>query len=80
MSGESFLRNPVGIVGVGLMGTAFAPRLRGAGLPVVGFDLDHAVLEGCVRAGEGDLDSTVIVDDIRRRVDRPAAAQRKARS
>ena len=32
-------------------------------------------LRGAVRHGEGDKDSTVIVEDIRRRVVRPAAAQ-----
>jgi 3-hydroxyisobutyrate dehydrogenase len=34
------MRNAVGLVGVGLMGMAFAHRLTGAGLPVVGFDVD----------------------------------------
>jgi 3-hydroxyisobutyrate dehydrogenase-like beta-hydroxyacid dehydrogenase len=53
-------RNPVGLIGVGLMGTAFAHRLRGAGLPVVGFDVDPARLaqlaaiggEGAASVGE----------------------------
>jgi 3-hydroxyisobutyrate dehydrogenase len=90
--------NPVGLVGVGLMGMAFAQRLRGAGMAVVGFDVDAARLEQlaaiggegaqsiaevvrrcatirCVRHGEGEKDSTVIVEDIRRRVARPAAAR-----
>jgi 3-hydroxyisobutyrate dehydrogenase len=31
---------PSGIIGLGLMGTAMAARLRAAGLPVVGFDID----------------------------------------
>ena len=31
---------PVGLVGVGLMGEALAVRLIGAGLPVLGFDID----------------------------------------
>jgi 3-hydroxyisobutyrate dehydrogenase-like beta-hydroxyacid dehydrogenase len=38
------MSNPVGLIGVGLMGMAFAHRLRGAGLPVVGFDIDPARL------------------------------------
>jgi 3-hydroxyisobutyrate dehydrogenase-like beta-hydroxyacid dehydrogenase len=54
------VRNPVGLVGVGLMGMAFAHRLRGAGLPVVGFDVDPARLaqlaaiggEGATSVGE----------------------------
>jgi L-threonate 2-dehydrogenase len=33
---------PVGIVGLGLMGSAFAARLIEAGQPVVGFDIDAA--------------------------------------
>src|SRR5215469_15142575 len=45
------MSNPVGLVGVGLMGTAFAHRLRGAGLPVVGFDLDPARLEQLAAIG-----------------------------
>jgi 3-hydroxyisobutyrate dehydrogenase-like beta-hydroxyacid dehydrogenase len=45
------MSNPVGLVGVGLMGTAFAHRLRGAGLPVVGFDVDPARLDGLAAIG-----------------------------
>jgi putative dehydrogenase len=44
-------RNAVGLVGVGLMGMAFARRLRGAGLPVVGFDVDPARLEQLAAIG-----------------------------
>ena len=33
---------PVGLVGIGLMGEAFAHRLVGAGLGVIGFDIDAA--------------------------------------
>jgi hypothetical protein len=40
-----------------------------------GCEVAAALLESCVRHGEGDKDSTVIVEDIRRRVARPAAAQ-----
>src|SRR6266705_745296 len=54
-------RDAVGLIGVGLMGTAFAHRLTQAGLPVVGFDVDRARLaglaemggEGAASAGEG---------------------------
>ena len=34
--------HPVGLVGIGLMGAAFAQRLLGAGLSVVGYDVDPA--------------------------------------
>src|SRR5262245_44747249 len=33
-------RNPVGLIGIGLLGQAFAHRLLGAGFEVVGFDVD----------------------------------------
>ncbi|QDW40087.1 NAD(P)-dependent oxidoreductase [Bradyrhizobium sp. KBS0727] len=36
MSGDT----PVGIIGLGLMGTALAERLTGAGIAVIGFDID----------------------------------------
>jgi putative dehydrogenase len=51
MSGEPSSRPPIGLVGVGLMGMAFAHRLRGAGLPMVGFDLDPARLEALAAIG-----------------------------
>src|SRR5262249_8591424 len=51
MSGEASVRDPIGLVGVGLMGTAFAHRLRGAGLPVVGFDVEPARLDPLVAIG-----------------------------
>jgi len=35
-------RNPVGLVGIGLLGQAFAHRLLDAGFEVVGFDVDPA--------------------------------------
>src|SRR5258708_20948286 len=31
---------PVGVIGLGLMGTALAERLVGAGMAVIGFDID----------------------------------------
>jgi putative dehydrogenase len=51
MNEETSPRNPIGLVGVGLMGTAFAHRLREAGLPVVGIDLDPARLEQLAAIG-----------------------------
>ena len=35
-------RNPVGLIGVGLLGQALAQRLLGAGFEVIGFDVDPA--------------------------------------
>src|SRR5215813_1365153 len=34
--------SPVGMIGLGLMGTALAARLIDAGIPVIGFDIDPA--------------------------------------
>jgi 3-hydroxyisobutyrate dehydrogenase-like beta-hydroxyacid dehydrogenase len=51
MSAETSSRVPIGLVGVGLMGMAFAHRLRGAGLPVVGFDVDPARLDALTAIG-----------------------------
>jgi putative dehydrogenase len=51
MSGEPSSRDAFGLIGVGLMGTAFAHRLRGAGLPVVGFDVEPARLDGLAAIG-----------------------------
>jgi 3-hydroxyisobutyrate dehydrogenase-like beta-hydroxyacid dehydrogenase len=44
-------KQPVGIVGVGLMGMACARRLLAAGLPVIGYDVDAAKLEALAQAG-----------------------------
>src|SRR5437660_12390065 len=52
-----------------------APAAR-AGQQLPGCEVAAALLESCVRHGEGDRDSTVIVEDIRRRVAQPAASQR----
>jgi 3-hydroxyisobutyrate dehydrogenase-like beta-hydroxyacid dehydrogenase len=40
---------------------------KGQQLPAL--EVDAAVLEACVRHGEGDLDNSVIIEEIRRRVD-----------
>lgn len=37
--------SPVGLLGVGLLGTAIAKRLRGAGLEVLGYDIDPLAVE-----------------------------------
>lgn len=43
--------SPVGVVGIGLMGTALAGRLIGAGFEVVGFDVDTGKRDSLKAAG-----------------------------
>jgi 3-hydroxyisobutyrate dehydrogenase-like beta-hydroxyacid dehydrogenase len=43
--------SPVGLIGLGLLGSALADRLRGGGLPVLGYDLDPARREALAGAG-----------------------------
>lgn len=42
---------PVGLIGIGLLGTALADRLRAHGYPLVGFDLDAARTNAFAAAG-----------------------------
>jgi len=49
---------PIGIIGLGLMGTALAGRLIGAGVPVIGFDIDPASCER-LQAGGGTVAKSV---------------------
>lgn len=42
---------PVGVIGTGLMGTACAKRLLGAGFDVIGYDVDAAKLTGLAAQG-----------------------------
>jgi len=42
---------PVGVIGTGLMGTACARRLLGAGFPVLGYDIDAAKLQEFTKLG-----------------------------
>ena len=42
---------PVGVIGTGLMGTACARRLLGAGFPVLGYDVDAAKLQEFTKLG-----------------------------
>ena len=44
-------RNPVGLIGIGLLGQALASRLLGAGFAVVGIDRDPAKNETLVQLG-----------------------------
>src|SRR5262245_28871498 len=43
--------SPIGLIGVGLLGTALAERMLAAGLPVMGFDLEAARVEGLLGLG-----------------------------
>lgn len=43
--------SPVGLIGLGLLGSALSDRLRGGGLPVLGYDLDPARREALAGAG-----------------------------
>ena len=56
----------VGVVGLGLLGQAFASRLLGAGFEVVGFDIDRAKNIKLVERGGHPADS---VGDLARRCD-----------
>lgn len=58
---------PVGILGIGLIGTALAKRLVGAGLEVAGFDVDAARREALAAIGGKALTS---VADVARAADR----------
>jgi 3-hydroxyisobutyrate dehydrogenase-like beta-hydroxyacid dehydrogenase len=49
---------PIGIIGLGLMGTALSDRLIDAGAPVIGFDIDPARCEG-LKAGGGMVATSV---------------------
>lgn len=42
---------PIGVIGTGLMGTACAKRLLGAGLPVLGYDVDATKLIAFTKLG-----------------------------
>lgn len=59
--------SPVGVVGIGLIGTALARRLVGAGHEVVGFDVDAGKREGLATLGAKGLAS---VADVARAADR----------
>jgi 3-hydroxyisobutyrate dehydrogenase-like beta-hydroxyacid dehydrogenase len=57
-------RNPVGLIGVGLLGQALAHRLLGAGFEVIGFDVDHAK---SVRLAELGGRAAVSIADVAKR-------------
>ena len=55
------MMDPVGLVGIGLMGTALARRLRTAGFPVVGFDTDPAKRRAVAEIGGQAAESILSV-------------------
>ena len=59
-------RNPVGLIGVGLLGQALAHRLRGGGFEVLGFDVDPAKNARLTELGGRPASSLV---DLARRCD-----------
>jgi 3-hydroxyisobutyrate dehydrogenase-like beta-hydroxyacid dehydrogenase len=62
------VNGPVGIIGLGLMGTALSERLIGAMVPVVGFDITQAGLLRAAIALKGpNGDSAAVIEPIRRR-------------
>jgi 3-hydroxyisobutyrate dehydrogenase-like beta-hydroxyacid dehydrogenase len=42
---------PIGVIGIGLMGMACAKRMRGAGLELLGYDVDASKLDAFVKVG-----------------------------
>ncbi|MSQ54161.1 MAG: NAD(P)-dependent oxidoreductase [Betaproteobacteria bacterium] len=50
------MAEPVGLIGLGLLGRAIASRLQGAGLEVVGFDVDAAALGAFKGEAAGSLE------------------------
>ena len=64
-------RRPVGVIGIGLMGTACAKRLLAAGFDVLGYDIDAAKLKALAALGARAAPS---VEDIARECDRVVLA------
>ncbi len=60
--------NTVGVIGLGLLGSALAERLLKAGFRVIGFDIDASRCELLVRCGGEAVDSTQVVARRARRI------------
>ena len=60
VSAMSETNKPVGVIGLGLMGMACVKRLRGAGISLLGFDIDGKKSPGAGGIGRhsGDRKST----------------------
>lgn len=54
-------RGPIGLIGIGLMGTAIARRLIGAGLPVIGTDVSAAARARLAELGGEPVDSVAAI-------------------
>ena len=61
-------REPVGLIGTGLMGTACAKRLLGAGFDVLGYDVDADRLERFIQTGARAANSVAEVATACRRI------------
>ena len=59
---------PVGMIGIGLLGSAMAERLLGAGFDVVGFDVDPERREQLTKSGGTSTSSAADVAGQCRRV------------
>ncbi|BAT58593.1 2-hydroxy-3-oxopropionate reductase [Variibacter gotjawalensis] len=55
-------RTPIGIVGLGLIGSAMADRLSAAGVPVCGFDIVPDRMEGVAASGTSPTPWTSLVE------------------
>ncbi len=61
------MSNKVGIVGLGIMGGAYARNLRAKGIPVVGFDVDASKLEALAEVG---VEAATSPADVARKAER----------
>ena len=61
-------QSPVGLIGTGLMGTACAKRLLGAGFDVLGYDVDAAKLDRLIQTGARAAGSVAEVATACRRI------------
>jgi hypothetical protein len=71
---------PIGVIGLGLMGSALAERLLGAGHRVMGWDVDPGrIAELCERGGEIAKDAQQVFSGCRRVIEpaQPSRGQRR---
>src|SRR5687768_16188273 len=67
-SGMTERQQPVGLIGIGLMGMACAKRLLGAGFDVLGYDVDPAKLARLAQQGGRAADSLAEIARTCRRI------------
>lgn len=58
---STFSTAPIGLIGLGLMGTAFATVLRARGRPLLGFDIDRTRGDALVKLGGAAADAAADV-------------------